>query len=116
MTTTEKLKQKFDLPNYTLGEDIASSITHGIGAGLSIAALTLLVTFAALKGDPWRIVAFSIYGGTLVALYLASTLYHSIRHPAARNILRRFDHAVIYLLIAGTYTPFTLVLCRGNWG
>jgi hemolysin III len=108
--------KKIDVPHYTVGEDIASSITHGIAAGLSIAGLSVLVTLAALQGDPWRVVAFSIYGGTLVALYLSSTLYHGIRHPRARVILRRFDHAVIYMLIAGTYTPFALVLCRGNWG
>jgi hemolysin III len=108
--------RKTDLPRYTLCEDIANGITHGIAAALSIAGMSLLVTLAALKGDPWRIVALSIYGGTLVALYLTSTLYHSIRYPGVRRIFRRLDHAVIYLLIAGTYTPFTLVLCRGDWG
>ncbi len=108
--------KKTDLPHYTVSEDIANSVTHGVAAALSIAGLSVLVTFAALKGDPWRIVAFSIYGSTLVALYVASTLYHSIRYPAVRRVLRQVDHAVIYLLIAGTYTPFTLVLCRGSWG
>ena len=108
--------KKTNLPDYTLCEDLANSITHGIAAALSIAGLSLLVTLAAVKGDPWRIVALSIYGGTLVALYLTSTLYHSIRFPRVRRVFRRLDHAVIYLLIAGTYTPFTLVLCRGDWG
>jgi hemolysin III len=103
-------------PEYTLAEDLANSITHGIAAGLSIAGLTLLVVLAAIKGDPWRIVAFSIYGTTLVALYVTSTLYHGIRTPAARRVLRRLDHVAIYLLIAGTYTPFTLVVMRGGWG
>jgi len=107
---------KTDLPQYTPCEDVVNSVTHGIAAALSIAGLSVLITLAAMKGDPWRIVAFSIYGGTLVGLYLASTLYHGIRYPGVRRILRRLDHAAIYLLIAGTYTPFTLVLCRGGWG
>ena len=102
--------------HYTLAEDIANSITHGVGAALSIAGLSLLVVFAAMNGDPWRIVSFSIYGATLVILYLASTLYHSIQSPRVRPIMRRFDHIAIYLLIAGTYTPFTLVVLRGALG
>jgi hemolysin III len=102
--------------HYTLAEDMANSISHGIGAALSIAGLSLLVVFAAMKGDPWRIVSFSVYGATLVTLYLASTLYHSIQSPRVRPIMRRFDHIAIYLLIAGTYTPFTLVVLRGTMG
>ncbi len=101
---------------YSLGEEIANSITHGIGAGLSIAGLTLLVVLAALYGDVWQVVSFSIYGATLIILYLASTLYHSLQNPQAKAILRRVDHAAIYLLIAGTYTPFLLVAIRGAWG
>lgn len=105
-----------DTPRYSIVEEVANCVTHGIAAALSIAGLTLLVTFAGLTGDPWRIVSFSIYGVTLVVLYVASTLYHGIPGPAAKQILRRFDHAAIFLLIAGTYTPFLLVMLRGGWG
>ncbi len=101
---------------YSIREEIANSITHGIGAALSIAGLTLLVVLASIYGDAWRVVSFSVYGSTLVILYLASTLYHSVQHPKVKPILRIFDHASIYLLIAGTYTPFTLVSMRGVWG
>jgi hemolysin III len=81
-----------------------------------VAGLTLLVALAAIYGDVWRVVSFSIYGSSLVLLYLASTLYHSIQYPKVKRILRIFDHSAIYLLIAGTYTPFTLVSMRGPWG
>ena len=101
---------------YSTGEEIANGITHGIGTGLSVAGLTLLVVLAALYGDVWRIVSFSIYGSTLIILYLASTLYHSFQHPRVKRIFRTIDHASIYLLIAGTYTPFLLVSMRGAWG
>lgn len=105
-----------DTPRYGIVEEVANCITHGIAAALSIAGLILLVTFAGLTGDPWRIVSFSIYGATLVALYVSSTLYHGLPTPAAKKFMRRFDHAAIYLLIAGTYTPFMLVLLRGGVG
>ena len=88
-----------------LGEEIANSITHGIGAGLSVAGLTLLVAFASIYGDVWRVVSFSIYGSTLILLYLASTLYHSFQNPRVKRVFKIIDHAAIYLLIAGTYTP-----------
>lgn len=101
---------------YTLGEEIGNSITHGIGAGLSIAGLTVLVVYAISKDSSWHILSFTIYGASLVALYLASTLYHSIQHPGAKRVLRRVDHAAIYLLIAGTYTPFLLISLRNTWG
>lgn len=102
--------------NYNLKEEIASSISHGIGAALGIAALVILVVFAAIKGDPWRVVSFSIYGVSLVILYLASTFYHAFREPAIKQVFKICDHASIYILIAGTYTPFTLVTLRGPWG
>ncbi|MGW8250249.1 MAG: PAQR family membrane homeostasis protein TrhA, partial [Anaerolineales bacterium] len=101
---------------YTLGEDIANSITHGIGTAMAAAGLTILVILAALKNSSWHILSFSIYGATLVLLYLASTLYHAIQHPEAKRILQRVDHAAIYLLIAGTYTPFLLISLRNTWG
>jgi hemolysin III len=101
---------------YTIGEEIAHAVTHGIGILLSIAGLAVLVVFAALYGDAWHITSSSIYGATLILLYTASTLYHGITQPAVKRVLRRIDHAAIFLLIAGTYTPFTLVTLRGAWG
>ena len=103
-------------PKLKVLEEITNSVTHGVAAALSIAGLTVLVVLASLKGDPWRIVAFSIYGATLVCLYLSSTLYHGISVPEVKRFFRRLDHAAIFLLIAGTYTPFVLVLFRGGWG
>lgn len=102
--------------SYSLGEEIANSVIHGIGAALGVAGLVVLVVLAALQQDPWRVVSFSIYGGTLIVLYLTSTLYHSLQHPRAKAVFRVMDHATIYLLIAGTYTPFLLVSLRGAWG
>jgi hemolysin III len=100
----------------TVGEEIASSITHGIGAALSVAGLVFLVILATMCGDVWRIASFSIYGGTLIILYLASTLYHSFRNQKVKKIFRVIDHSSIFLLIAGTYTPFLLVSLRGVLG
>ena len=101
---------------YTIGEEIANSITHGIGAVLSIAGLILLVVSASVYGDIWRIVSVTIYGSCLVLLYLCSVLYHSIQRPKVKRVLRILDHAAIYLLIAGSYTPFALVTMRGPLG
>jgi hemolysin III len=106
----------YDARKYPKTEEILNVITHGLGFLLSIAALVLLVVFAALKGDVWHIVSFSIYGASLVVLYLASTLYHMSRKQSLRNKLNIFDHASIYVLIAGTYTPFLLVTLHGPWG
>lgn len=96
--------------------EIANSVTHGIGALLAIAGLVVLVFFAAIYGNVWHVVSFSIYGSTLVLLYLASTLYHSAQNPEVKKTLRIIDHAAIYLLIAGTYTPFMLVTLQGVRG
>jgi len=101
---------------YSLGEEIAHSVTHGLGVVLSIAGLAIMVTLAALRGNAWHVVSCTIFGVTLIFLYTASTLYHSIPHPGAKKVLRVFDHSAIFLLIAGTYTPFTLVTLRGGWG
>lgn len=101
---------------YSFGEELANTLTHGIGALLSIAALVLMVVFSAMYGDAWHITSVSIYGATLILLYSASALYHGIPMPRVKNILQKIDHASIYLLIAGTYTPFTLVSLRGSWG
>ncbi|KJF28193.1 hypothetical protein TZ02_04175 [Clostridium aceticum] len=97
-------------------EEIFNSISHGIGALLSIAALVVLVAFGSIRGDVWRIVSFSIYGFTLFFLYMSSTLYHSIFHEKSKRVLRILDHVSIYLLIAGSYTPIALVSMRGAWG
>ncbi|OGQ93886.1 MAG: hemolysin D [Deltaproteobacteria bacterium RIFOXYA12_FULL_61_11] len=105
-----------DLVPYPLGEEIANSVIHGIGTALGVAALSILVTLAGVYGDAWRVVSFSIYGTTLILLFLASTLYHSIQHTETKRFFRILDHSAIFLLIAGTYTPFTLVSMRGPWG
>lgn len=89
--------------------------THLAGAVLALAGATVLVVLAAMKADPWRIVSFSLYGTTLILLYLASTLYHSTR-GRTKAVFRTLDHCSIYLLIAGTYTPFALVTLNGAWG
>ena len=92
-----------------------NSISHLVGAALALAGSVVLIVLAARLGDPWKIVSFSVYGTMLVLLYVFSTLYHSVRGPA-KNVLQKFDHCSIYLLIAGTYTPFALVSLRGIWG
>ncbi|MCP5158134.1 MAG: hemolysin III family protein [Gammaproteobacteria bacterium] len=92
-----------------------NSISHLVGAVAALAGLVIVVVAAAQQGDPWKIVTFSIYGTTLFLLYVISTLYHSLRGRAKR-IFRKLDHLSIYFLIAGTYTPFTLVTLRGVWG
>lgn len=92
-----------------------NSISHLVGAGLAVAGSAVLIVSAGLAGDPWKIVSFSIYGAMLVVLYVFSALYHSVR-GRAKNVLRKFDHCSIYLLIAGSYTPFALVSLRGAWG
>lgn len=104
------------LPRYSLAEEIANSITHGAGIVLAIVALAVMTAFAALNGNAWHMVACSVYGGTLILCYTTSTLYHSIQHQRAKPVLRALDHSAIFLLIAGTYTPFTLVSLRGPWG
>jgi hemolysin III len=104
---------------YTPMEELANFVTHGIGTLLSIAALVSMVVYASFSDDPYRIVSVSIFGSTLILCYLASTLYHGIPHPKAKDVLRVLDHCAIYLLIAGTYTPFLLITMRESnlaWG
>ena len=103
-------------PTYDFGDELAASIIHGIGILLSIAGLAIVVAFAAMHADTRAVVACAIYGSTLVLLYTASTLYHSIPGELPKRVLRTFDHIAIFLLIAGTYTPFTLVAMPGAWG
>lgn len=109
MTKPEKYVQ-------TLGEEIANAITHGIGAALSIAGLTLLIVYATNLRDAWRIVGVSIYGGSLVFLYLASTLYHSFQFKPVKRVFHILDHIGIFFLIAGTYTPILLIKMRDTPG
>ncbi len=100
----------------TRGEEVANWVTHGVGLLLSIAGLVLLVVFSSLHGDAWHVVSFTVYGLTLIALYAASTIYHSLRGAVWKMRFKRVDHAAIYLLIAGTYTPFLLTQLRGPLG
>ena len=104
------------LPTYSLGEEIANAVTHGLGVVLAIAGLAVMTAFAALYGDAWHITACAIFGASLILCYATSTLYHSIQIEKVRRVLRTLDHSAIFLLIAGTYTPFMLVSLRGPWG
>ena len=101
---------------YPLAEEVASAVTHGLGVVLSVGAGAVLITLAALTGDVWTIVGASVFVGTLVLLYSASTLYHAIPFERAKARLRTVDHCAIYALIAGTYTPFLIGGLRGPWG
>ena len=102
--------------HYSLREEIANAITHGIGVLASIIGGAVLITLAAVHGDAWQVVAASVFVTALVLLYTASTLYHAIPNPTAKRRLKVLDHCAIFLLIAGTYTPFTLIGLRGSWG
>ena len=97
-------------------EELASAVTHGLGATAALAGGAVLITLAALYGNGWQLGAAIVFGVSLLLLYLASTLYHSFQHPVLKGRLKVFDHCAIYLLIAGTYTPFTLIGLRGPWG
>lgn len=101
---------------FSAAEEVANSLTHGAGLLLGVAALVLLVVFASRSGSAIRIVACAVYGTTLVLLYGASTLYHALPPGRGKRVFGILDHAAIFLLIAGTYTPFTLVTLRGGWG
>jgi hemolysin III len=103
-------------PAESLGEQIANSLTHGTGALLAVAGLVPLALTAAAEGGARRIVGCSVFGVALVLLYATSTLYHALTHARAKQVLRALDHSAIFILIAGTYTPFTLVSLRGAWG
>jgi len=101
---------------FTDGEEVANSLIHGIGAALSVLGLVALVVAALRRGSPWLTASCAVYGSSLVLLYLCSSLHHGLRNPRAKRTFLILDHAAIYLLIAGTYTPFTLVTLRGPWG
>ncbi len=100
----------------SIREEIASALTHGLGAVTALAGGAVLITLAAIYGDGWQLASAIVFGIALLLLYTASTLYHAIQHPVAKGRLKIFDHCAIYLLIAGTYTPFTLIGLRGPWG
>lgn len=110
------MQQEATVNGYSVREEIAHSITHGIGLLLSVIGLATLIVYSNQYGDVWHIVSSSIYGATLIALYTSSTVYHAVTLPHLKRVLQKIDHAAIFLLIAGTYTPFTLVNLRGGWG
>ncbi len=101
---------------YSLGEEIFNSVTHGIGGGLSIAGTVVLIVCAAIYSNAWGVVSSAIFGASLIILYTMSTLYHAITNPKAKSFFRIMDHNTIFFLIAGTYTPITLVPLRGALG
>lgn len=105
-----------DEPEASLREEIANALTHGVGAVVGLGAGAVLITLTALWGDGWQLASAIVFSIALVLLYVASTLYHAITHPGAKARLKVFDHCAIYLLIAGTYTPFTLIGLRETWG
>ncbi len=103
-------------PSHDPRWELVNALTHGVGAVASAVGAVVLVALAAMYGDAWQVVGSAVFGATLVLLYTASTVYHAARSPRARARLKVFDHCAIYLLIAGTYTPFTLIGLRGGWG
>jgi hemolysin III len=99
-----------------IGEEIANSVSHGLGLVAGLVAAPFLILTAVRNGDPARIVGASVFAGTVLVLYLTSTLYHALPQTTAKRVFRVIDHSAIFLLIAGTYTPFTLGILRGAWG
>ena len=110
------MKVRLGAPRYRRREEMVNTLSHGVGVVLSVVGLAVLSTLATIHGTVWHVVGCTVYGVTLVLLYLASTLYHGLPLSRAKVILQSLDHSAIYLLIAGTYTPFTLVHLRGPWG
>ena len=100
----------------TIGEEIANTLSHGAGLGLAIAGTPILIIAAVRYGTAWNTVGVSVFAGSMITLYLASTLYHALTHDRAKRFFRVLDHSAIFILIAGTYTPFTLGVLRGPWG
>jgi hemolysin III len=110
MATTKQERQP------TVGEEIANSLSHGAGLALAIVGTPILIIAAVRSGTAWNTVGVSVFGASMITLYLASTLYHALTHDGAKRIFRVLDHSAIFILIAGTYTPFTLGVMRGPWG
>lgn len=113
---TDHKPHRISIPKYSLSEELLNSISHGVGALFGIVATVLCIVKAAGTGDPWRIVSSAIFGATVLLLYLMSCLYHALKVNMAKRVFRVIDHCTIFLLIAGTYTPFTLVTLRGTIG
>ena len=113
---TDQKPHRISIPKYSLSEELLNAISHGLGALLGIVGTVLCIVKAANTGDPWRIVSGSIFGVTVLLLYLMSCLYHALKVNMAKRVFRVIDHCTIFLLIAGTYTPFTLVTLRGTIG
>lgn len=109
-------KHKISIPKYSLGEELISSISHGLGAAFGIVALVVSIVVAASNGNGYGVVASCIYGASLIILYTMSCIYHALKVNKGKRVFRVFDHCSIFLLIAGTYTPFTLVPLRGAVG
>lgn len=109
-------KENNYLPRYSVGEEIFNSVTHGVGIALACVGFGILLILSSVRGDAWAVVSSSIYCFTLFVLYLASTLYHAISNRSVKGVLRILDHCSIFILIAGTYTPFTLITLRGPLG
>ena len=117
MSEQVKSKQhRITIPKYTLGEELTNSISHGVGAGLGIAALVLCIVKSAIAHDGYKLASSIVFGITVTLLYLMSCLYHALKVNKAKRVFRVMDHCTIFLLIAGTYTPFTLVTLRGSVG
>src|SRR5215211_8896753 len=107
---------QLELPSLTFGEEIANSVSHGLGLLLALVAAPILVLSAMRAGSFRFMVGAGVFAATMVLLYLASTLYHALTHAGAKRLFRLFDHCAIFILIAGTYTPFALGVLRGPWG
>lgn len=116
MISNEEKKHRIAIPTYTLGEELISAISHGVGALLGIAALVLCIVKSANPLDGYKLASSIVFGVTIVLLYLMSCLYHALKVNKAKRVFRVFDHCTIFLLIAGTYTPYTLVVLRDSIG
>ena len=105
-----------DLPHHSPGEELANQLTHGFGLAASAVIAPLLVGLAIRSGEPWSMASVAVYVVSLVFLYAASTLYHTARHPGRKRLLRQIDHSAIFILIAGSYTPISIIVLRGGLG
>jgi hemolysin III len=115
-TSGDHLNTRTISGRYSVGEEIANSLTHALGIIFSITGMVVLMLSSSGSGNVWRIVSCAVFGVTLILLYTASTLYHAVQKPNVKSFMRIIDHSTIFLLIAGSYTPFTLVNLRGPWG
>lgn len=101
---------------FSKGEEIANAVTHGVGAILSIAALVILIVYSSLYSDAWHVVSFTVFGSTMLILYVSSTFVHGLPQGKAKDLFEIFDHSSIYFFIAGAYTPFTFIVIKGSLG